>query len=213
MQQSGSNNNHGSQASNFRPQSNIPVPIPRINSRPVRKVNLLTSDPNSDTDTKLLNCFDDEFVTHGYISNIYTSIIVNSGAKRSLVSSNFITPTCHLSSKNHCVAFLKSFPSFLCMNYPLTFQLSKVLLGLPSLPNITVLLGIDFGKEKFVELINSIKQVPGSELSVTRAMCAEQELADQVSEALHQSEGANPLPLADIPAISELYVSDTADTE
>ena len=82
----------------------------------------------------------------------------------------------------------------------------------PSLPNNTVLLGIDFGK-KFVELINSIKQVPGSVLSVTRAMCAEQELADQVSEALHQSEGANPLPLADIPAISELDVSDTADTE
>ncbi len=83
----------------------------------------------------------------------------------------------------------------------------------PSLPNNTVLLGIDFGKEKFVELINSIKQVPGSVLSVIRAMCAEQELADQMSEALHQSEGANPLPLADIPVISELDVSDTADTE
>ncbi len=88
MQQSGSNNNHGSQASNSIPQSNIPVPIPRTN---FRKVDLLTSDPDSDTNTKVLNCFDDEFVTHGYISNIYTSIIVDSDAKRSIVSSNFTT--------------------------------------------------------------------------------------------------------------------------
>ena len=86
MQQSGSNNNHGSQDSNSRPQSNIPVPIPRTNSRPVRKVDRLTSDP--DSDTKLLNCFDEEFVTHGYISNIYTSILVQ---KEAFLSSNFMT--------------------------------------------------------------------------------------------------------------------------
>ena len=62
------------------------VPIPRTNSRPVRKVDRLTSDP--DSDTKLLNCFDEEFVTHGYISNIYTSILVQ---KEAFLSSNFMT--------------------------------------------------------------------------------------------------------------------------
>ncbi len=40
------------------------------------------------TDSSLLNNVDDDFVTHGYVNNIYTPIIVDTGAKRSLVSSD-----------------------------------------------------------------------------------------------------------------------------
>ncbi len=69
----------------------------------------------------------------------------------------------------------------------------------PILPPKTVLLGIDFGHDKFVQLINSIKQNPTSVNTVTRAMHADNQLSEHISEALHASEGCSPVSLDDIP--------------
>ncbi len=86
----------------------------------------------------------------------------------------------------------------------------------PTLPPKTVLLGIDFGHEKFVQLVNSIKQNPLTVNTVTRAMCAEDDLSEHVSEALHASEGCCPIPFEDISesvTVADNTISDVLATE
>ncbi len=71
------------------------------------------------------------------------------------------------------------------------------------------MIGTDFGKENLINLINHVKADPISVMTVTRAMQAESDLATQVADILHSTEGATPLFLEDI---SETVDCDTAAT-
>ncbi len=71
------------------------------------------------------------------------------------------------------------------------------------LPPKTVLFGIDFGKDNFIKLIDCVKVDPLPVLTVTIAMQSENDLAAQVAEALHTTEGAVPISLNDIPVFVE----------
>ncbi len=85
-----------------------------------------------------------------------------------------------------------------------------------TLPPKTVLLGIDFSHEKFVQLVNFIKQNPLTVNIVTRAMCAEDALSEHVSEAFHASEGCCPIPFEDIfesVTVADDTISDVLATE
>ncbi len=187
-----------------------PTPVPRSNPRSVRKVDILCSVSTFVDDITPLNHFDEEFITHGYINNIYTPIIVDSGAKRSLVSPNFITSDLSPVMNESVCGISRVVSQFPVYELPIDVPTLKGVArfaACPTLPDNTVLLGIDFGQDKFLELINSIKQTPATVHAVTRAMSADDQLAQQVTEALHVSEGGNPLPLDDIPE----FVSDMDD--
>ncbi len=87
--------------SNTLPNHLRPTPVPRTNTRPVRKIDVNISQPDhtslthSPTDTlpTPINSFDDDLVTQGIINNIQTPIVIDSGAKISLISDNFINIT------------------------------------------------------------------------------------------------------------------------
>ncbi len=79
-----------------------PIPVPRTNSRPVRRIEFpipdpLPTDPDSvpvpEQEPMHLNCIEDEFVTEGTINGIPTSIVVDSGARISLISTDFVDPS------------------------------------------------------------------------------------------------------------------------
>ncbi len=72
----------------------------------------------------------------------------------------------------------------------------------PVLPQNTVLLGSDLGREKLLELLNGLKRQPKPVLAVTRARAAENALASKLAEVKHVSEGACPLALEDIPELN-----------
>ncbi len=89
------------------------------------------------------------------------------------------------------------------------------------LPPRTVLLGLDFGRDNIIALINHLKSDPTPILSVTRAMQAESDLATHVAETLQSTEGAQLIALDDIvevdaetiepvPAVVESSTSDKA---
>ncbi len=79
-----------------------PVPVPRNNSKPVRRIDLnnqhsvpsVSVSHESDSDTSPLNNFvEDDLVIHGIVNGIHTSVIIDSGAKISLISDDFIDDT------------------------------------------------------------------------------------------------------------------------
>ncbi len=72
------------------------------------------------------------------------------------------------------------------------------------LPNKTVLIGTDFGKDNMLSLIHSVKSTPIPVLTVTRAMHAKGELANQVADTFHAIEGAKP---PDVTAIAKAIVT------
>ncbi len=77
----------------------------------------------------------------------------------------------------------------------------------PKLPMNTVLLGTDFGKENILALLQSVKTEP-QPVPVTRAMQSQDNLATHVAEALHASEGGNPLSFDSI----SYFIPDTPDS-
>lgn len=92
------------QQSNYNSQPVAPVPVPRNKPRSVRKINYTKPDcvPDncdsvSDSDSTdvptHLNCFDDEFITHGSVNGIPTLLVVDSGAKISIMSTDFLNDT------------------------------------------------------------------------------------------------------------------------
>lgn len=78
----------------------------------------------------------------------------------------------------------------------------------PSLPRNTVLLGLDFGSDNLFTLFQYVKAKPQPVLTVTRAMQAEDDLAEQVADTLHATEGCIPLPIENIPD----FLSEVSDT-
>ncbi len=179
----------------------LPTPLPRSQNcqdppAPTYAVTKVeTPLPDSSTDGKL-NTFNDEFVTTGFVNGIKTTVIVDSGAKRSLVLSDFITTgmsPISLESLRGVFNTIQTLPI-----YNLTVDIPTL-----TLPPKTILVGTDFGQEKFVELINAIKLSPLPVNTVTRAMNAEGKLAENVSEVLHASEGCHPQAVEDIPEDEE----------
>ncbi len=204
------------------PTQNRPVPVPRTNARQVRKVELNKSLPApalptvSSCDTTLptpINSFDEDLVTDGTINGIHAPIIIDSGAKISLISDDFID-----SDYTHVKFASISGISQIAKSVPV-FELPVVLPTLSGicqlavdsrLPPKTVLPGIDFGKDNIISLINHIKSEPAPVLTVTRAMQAKSDIATHVAETLHTTEGATPLSLNDI---SEPVDCDSAGTQ
>ncbi len=62
--------------------------------KPVRVVEVKQQDVTLAAEEQILNHYDDlaEFVTKGAVNGIDTDILLNSGAARSVISKNFITP-------------------------------------------------------------------------------------------------------------------------
>ncbi len=172
------------------PVSNAPddhLPVPSISDD-----SLLGSEPTP------LNCYDeDDLVTHGTVNGISTSVILDSGAKIYLISSDFVNDS------RTPVKYIKIFG---ISQNPHSIQVYEVPVELPTtqgmcllavdsrLPPKTVLFGIDFGKDNFIKLMDFVKADPLPVLTVTIAMQSENDLAAQVAEALHTTEGAVPYP-------------------
>ncbi len=215
---------------------NRPIPVPRNNNRTVRRIVPTDVDPlpvsstsddclpvhtTSDdslpvTDSTPLNCYiEDDLVTHGTVNGIPTPVIIDSGAKISLISSDFVDDS---------LTPVKYRNIFGISQIPHSVPVYEIPVELPTmqgmcqlavdsrLPSKTVLVGIDFGKENLIKLMDFIKVDPIPVLTVTRAMQSENDLAEQVAEALHTTEGANPLALNDIPDFVE-EESDPVTTE
>lgn len=205
------NPDNSGQSTHQIPKSNRPVPVPRTNPRPIRQVELKHSLSEEVTlpviSTSLesspipLNSFDDEFITCGIINGIETPIIIDSGAKISLISDDFIeldyNPV-RFTSISGISQVPKSVPVFeLPVVLPTLDGVCQLAVD-SRLPPKTVLLGSDFGKQNIIELINHLRSEPTPVLTVTRAMQANSDIAEHVTNSLHSAEGATPLSLDDI---------------
>ncbi len=167
--------------------------------------------PDTPTFTKsnhILSKFNEPeaFVTQGMVNNIAIAIILDSGAKRSVVSQDFIAHDSHPVGIE-TICGISQTPSMVQVH-----DVSVAMTGLngtcrvaveTSLPPKTVLLGTDLGTDKLLELLNDIKTKPTTVFSITRSMAAQDAAADRITLALHASEGANPLPLESLPDIQE----------
>ncbi len=144
--------------------------------------------------------------TDGSINGIDTPIVIDSGTKISVISDDFIDidyePVSFTLISGICQE-PKSVPVFsLPVRLP-TLE-GPCLVAVDSrLPPRTVLLGLDFGTDNIVSLINYVKYDPQPVITVTRAMQVDSDLAAHASESLHSTEGASPIPFEDIPLISE----------
>ncbi len=87
---------HSQGAASSQPQQhNRPIPVPR-KSHSTRCVTVTdkVDDPQTATNVVItpLNCDDEEdIVTAGIINGIHTSVVIDSGAKISLISTDFVT--------------------------------------------------------------------------------------------------------------------------
>ncbi len=192
-----------------------PTPVPRTNNRPIRRIDLNNhdSDPSSEpSPTPLNNYIEEDLVTHGAVNGISTPVIIDSGAKISVVSDDFIEldyEPVRFTSISGISQIPKSVPVFeLHVSLPTLDGVCQLAVD-SRLPPRTVLIGTDFGKSNIISLINHIKTEPTPVLTVTRAMQSEADIANQVAESLHCSEGANPLPLD---SIAEITDHDTIDS-
>ncbi len=186
-----------------------PSPVPRNNSRPVRLINTSNlSEPESFVEPDIpqllgsvhndppLNHFEeDDLITYGKINGIDTPIIIDSGAKVSVISDDFVEldmEPVHFVPIYGISQEIKTVPVF-AMSISVPTLEGECFLAMDSrLPPKTVLLGLDFGTENIVKLINHAKSGPQPVLTVTRAMQADSDLAAHTSEVLHCTEGASP---------------------
>ncbi len=192
---------------NTNPQPTRPLPVPRTNSRPIRKVETLDEPLLSEEPTPLNHFVEEDIVTFGKVNGIDTPIVVDSGAKISLISDDFIeldyNPVKFVTISGisqEC----KSVPVFsLPVSMP-TLEGDCLLAVDSRLPPQTVLLGFDFGRQHIIDLINHLKSEPQPIMTVTRAMQLESDLAAHTADILHTSEGAQPLSFDDIPIVNSL---------
>ncbi len=134
------------------------------------------SDSDSTAEATHLNCFDDEFITHGSVNGIPTSLVVDSGAKIYIMSTDFVndtmTPVCHQNifgiSQVSISAPVYEVPVVL----PTLNGLCRLAVD-SRLPAKTVLIGIDFGKENVLSLLHHVKSDPLPVMTTTRAMSAD----------------------------------------
>ncbi len=146
------------------------------------------------------------FMTHGTVNNIHTDILLDSGAKRSVVSKDFL-PHNSQPIGTETICGISQTPSLV--------EIHEVTVDIPglngicrvavetSLPHKTVLLGTDLGTAKLLELLNGIKAKPTTVFAVTRSMAAQDAAADRIIQALQASEGANPIPLESLPDMTQ----------
>ncbi len=196
---------------NQHPQSQQQVQ-PARNSQPARPIRKIDhSSPTTNvTDTDILNTHDSEdesFITQGEVNGIFTDIIIDSGARVSLISSDFISPD--MSPVGTVTLFGISQVNVTASIYEIEVVLptmkGKCRLAMDDrLPPHTFLLGVDFGKQKLLDLMSQVKATPVPVMAVTRAMAADNALADKIADTLHLSEGATPLALDVIPYVHDL---------
>ncbi len=169
-------------------------------ARPIRVVDTLPEESNVIND-HIFNCHEKEFVTEGVVNCIHTDIVLDTGASRSIISQNFISndmspvDTVRVYGMSQVVVQLQTYDVQIDMpglSGTCCFAMN------PVLPQNTVLLGSDLGREKLLELLNGLKHQPKPVLAVTRARTAENALASKFAEVKHVSEGACPLALEDI---------------
>ncbi len=142
-------------------QSSKPVPIPRNSSRLVRVVEPTLSDDDINSESILpLNChIEEDIVTQGTVNGIETLIIIDSGAKISVISDDFIDldyKLSHFVSIKGTSQVTKSVPVFTLPVILPTLQGDCHLAVDSRLPPCTVLLGTDFGKQNIINLIEFI---------------------------------------------------------
>ncbi len=151
-----------------------------------------SSEPDN-VSTPLNHFVEDDIIVYGTVNGIDTSIIIDSGAKISVVSDDFVeldmepvsfVPISGISEVP------KSVPVF-SMPISLPTMQGGCLLAMDTrLPPQTVLLGLDFGLENIVNLINHVNSDPYPVLTVTRAMQAD-------------SEGAKPTSFDELPEVQD----------
>ncbi len=150
----------------------------------------------------------------GKVNNIDTDVITDSGAKISLLSSNYVpadsVPISHASIRGVSLQ-------------PMTVPIHKVEINIPTLqgtfkvavldrlPPFTFLLGRDFGKGRLLTLMSSVKSSPVPDLAVTRAMAVDCATAWKMAETLQMTEGAFPRALEDIPEVDETDIATSGD--
>ncbi len=149
-----------------------------------------------------INSFDEEdLVTYGCINGFETPIVIDSGARISLISDDFIDidyEPVKFVNITGISQVPKSVPVFE-IPVELPTLTGVCLLAVDSrLPPRTALFGTEFGKSNLLDLIAHVRSNPVPVFTVTRAMQAENKLAEQIAGALHASEGASPLPLDEI---------------
>ncbi len=135
-------------------------------------------DPQTATNVVItpLNCHDEEdIVTQGIINGIHTSVVIDSGAKISLISTDFVTDNLTLIS-TVTIHGISQIPHSVPV-YQMSVELPSIkgvcqLAADDRLPNKTVLIGTDFGKDNMLSLLHSVKSTPIPVLTVTRAMHA-----------------------------------------
>ncbi len=151
-------------------------------------------DPQTATNVVItpLNCHDEEdIVTQGIINGIHTSVVTDSGAKISLISTDFVTDNLTPIS-TVTIHGISQIPHSVLV-YQMSVELPSIkgvcqLAADDRLPNKTVIIGTDFGKDNMLSLIHSVKSTPIPVLTVTRAMHAKGELANQVADTFHAIE-------------------------
>ncbi len=151
-------------------------------------------DPQTATNAVItpLNCHDEEdIVTQGIINGIHTSIVIDSGAKISLISTDFVTDNLTPISTVtiHCISQIPhSVPV-----YQMSVELPSIkgvcqLAADDRLPNKTVLIGTDFGKDNnMLSLIHSVKSTPIPDVTVTNAHETALEHDDTLLTALDET--------------------------
>ncbi len=185
------------QAPPIPPPRTRPEPVPR-NSRPIRMVDfdnssdVLSQSLVNDFTSNPINSFDEEdLVTYGCINGIETPIDIDSGARISLISDDFIDidyEPVKFVNITGISQVPKSVPVFE-IPVELPTLTGVCLLAVDSrLPPRTALFGTDFGKSNLLDLIAHVRSDPVPVLTVTRAMQAENELAEQIAGALHASD-------------------------
>ncbi len=123
----------------------------------------------------ILNKFNEPeaFVTQGMVNNIASAIILDSGAKRSVVSQNFIAHDSHPVGIE-TICGISQTPSIVQVH-----DVSVAMTGLNGtcrvavetlLPPKTVLLHTDLGTDKLLELLNDIKTKPTTAFSITSTL-------------------------------------------
>ncbi len=201
-----------------QPQQPSPVGTNSSTPRPVRAVDHDFSESLDSTDSNLLNVpdTDDAFITQGHVNGIPTDAIIDSGAKVSLNSSNFVSPD--LVPVGHKTLFGITQVRFTAPVYEFDVSLPTMqgkcrLAMVDRLPPFTFLLGVDFGKDKLLNLMSQVKSTPVPILAVTRAMAADNHLAERIADTLHLSEGASPVALDGIVELDDTEPTDQSQPD
>ncbi len=147
------------QTNNSQQQNTVPA---KNTGQASRGVNAVTQDDTPDTQIST-DDFEEGFIVRGKINHIPTNVLIDAGAKISLMSSSFVpadsTPVRFIAIKG-------------VSQQPMSVPVYNVHIDIPTLagsfqvavldrlPADTILLGTDFGKDRLLALMSSVKSSP-----------------------------------------------------